>query len=123
MLIMMIQNAHASARIVRTIATLAALGCLCACSNIEKAPPAPQAIHAKEVIPLDVPEIMRGTIASETVLLGYDTPGSPGYQPIIARGYGLVVGLNGTGSRDIPTNVRAYMLNEIRKGGFGSRTY
>jgi hypothetical protein len=63
-------------------------------------------------IDLDVPRIMRGTVASEAII--------DGYQPVIVRGYGLVVGLNGTGSRDIPPQVRAHMLAEMARHGIGS---
>ena len=35
-------------------------------------------------------------------------------------GYGLVVGLNGTGSRDIPPAVRAHMVQEMARRGIGS---
>ena len=52
---------------------------------------------------------MRGTIASETIMLGY--------QPVVVRGYGLVVGLDGTGSRDIPPALRAHMLAEMARRG------
>lgn len=55
---------------------------------------------------------MRGTVASEAVL--------DGYRPVIVRGYGLVVGLEGTGSRDIPPNLRAHMLQEMARHGIGS---
>lgn len=96
---------------------------LVGCSGIEKAKPRPEAARINSGIEIDVPEIMRGTVASETVVLGYETPGSRGYSPIVARGYGLVVGLNGTGSRDIPPDVRAYMLAEARKQGVGSHRW
>ena len=49
---------------------------------------------------IDIQPIMRGTIASEAVFVGDS--------PTIVRGYGLVVGLRGTGSRDMPAPVRAF---------------
>lgn len=61
---------------------------------------------------IDVQPIMRGTIASEAVVTG-DTP-------TIVRGYGLVVGLDGTGSRDMPAPVRASMLQEMARRGVGN---
>ncbi len=61
---------------------------------------------------IDVQPIMRGTVASEAVVVG-DTP-------TVVRGYGLVVGLNGTGSRDMPAPVRAWMLQEMARRGVGN---
>lgn len=43
-----------------------------------------------------------GLIVSEAVL--------DGYEPVVVHGYGLVVGLDGTGSSDIPPDVRAHMI-------------
>jgi hypothetical protein len=59
----------------------------------------------------EVDPIMRGTVASEGILTGY--------QPTVVRGYGLVVGLKGTGSRLVPANVRAMMLAEMARRGVG----
>ena len=89
------------------------------CSSVEKAKPAPQSARVEPGVQVTVPEIMRGTIASEAILLGHGSPGQISYQPIIVRGYGLVVGLNGTGSSDIPHPIRVYMLAQASKGGFG----
>ena len=50
---------------------------------------------------MNVPQIKRGTISAETIVVGYAEANTPGYRPVIAQGYGLVVRLNGTGSRDI----------------------
>src|SRR5688572_24884897 len=68
------------------------------CSSVEKAKPVPQSARVDPEVKVNVPEIMRGTIASEAILLGHGNPGQISYRPIIVRGYGLVVGLNGTGS-------------------------
>ena len=106
------------------IVAITVLVCGGGCSNVEKAKPQPTSVRAQaQAIPLDVPEVMRGTIASETIVLGYSAPTSSNYHPIVVRGYGLVVGLNGTGSRDIPPPLRAHMLAEAAKGGFGSPRY
>ena len=59
----------------------------------------------------EVDPIMRGTVASEGLLTGY--------QPTIVHGYGLVVGLKGTGSRLVPAEVRAMMLAEMARHGIG----
>lgn len=61
---------------------------------------------------LDVDPIMRGTVASETVVTGF--------APTVVRGYGLVVGLKGTGSRLMPADVRAHMLQEMARRGVGN---
>lgn len=83
-----------------------------ACETVEKAKPKPSSAKADRTIPLDVPQIMRGTVASEAVLVGF--------KPIVARGYGLVVGLNGTGSRDEPAVLRQFMISEMARQGIGS---
>ncbi len=54
---------------------------------------------------------MRGTVASEAVVLGY--------RDVIVRGFGLVVGLRGTGSRALPADVRAFMLQDMGRKGIG----
>lgn len=97
----------------RTMTVFAAslLLALTACSNVEKAKPRPESARVSSGFDIDVPQIMRGTIASEAVL--------DGYLPVVVRGYGLVVGLNGTGCRDTPMEVRAHMLAEMARQGVG----
>ncbi|NBQ16318.1 MAG: hypothetical protein EBU31_17325, partial [Proteobacteria bacterium] len=51
-------------------------------------------------------------MASETGLVGFE--------PIVVRGYGVVVGLRDTGSRQMPSDVRAFLTQELAKRGFGS---
>lgn len=79
-----------------------------ACSSTPKRPnrakPAP-------VTSRDIPPILRGTIGAETRLEGLD--------PTIVTGYGLVVGLNGTGSSDVPLGVRAVLEREMLGLGVG----
>ncbi|MEX2672825.1 MAG: flagellar basal body P-ring protein FlgI [Phycisphaeraceae bacterium] len=58
------------------------------------------------------PEFLRGTIGSLTSVQGYE--------PVLVSGYGLVVGLDGTGSADAPPQLRQWMLGEMAKRGFGS---
>ena len=90
----------------------AALTLLPGCSGVEKAPPRPKFTAAPATLELDVPPIMRGTVASESIILGY--------QPVVVRGYGLVVGLQGTGSQDIPADLRSHMIQEMARRGIGS---
>jgi len=61
---------------------------------------------------LEIEPILRGTVASEAVVSGFE--------PVVVRGYGLVVGLNGNGSRLMPAEVRAYMLQEMARKGVGN---
>jgi len=85
-----------------------ALLLLTACSNVEKAAPTPRSSSATvQQPPMEVDPIMRGTVASEAVLLGFED--------VVVRGYGLVVGLQGTGSRAMPAEIRAFMLRELAK--------
>ena len=87
-------------------AVLAAGGC----SSIERtqAGPEPSRVTREgEVTP-----ILRGTVASAAVLQGF--------QPVIVHGYGLVVGLKGTGSNDVPPDVRAHMIATAARHGIGS---
>jgi flagellar basal body P-ring protein FlgI len=74
--------------------------------------PRPESARIESNFDFDTPQIMRGTVSAEAVL--------DGYRPVVARGYGLVVGLNGTGSRDIPPQVRAHMIQEMARHGIGS---
>ena len=61
---------------------------------------------------LDVDPMMRGTVASETAVDGLNS--------VIVRGYGLIVGLNGTGGRLMPAEVRAMMIQELARRGIGN---
>ena len=84
------------------------------CSTIERAKPRPRSARVDRSFELNTPRIMAGTIASQALILGY--------QPVVVRGYGLVVGLNDTGSRDIPPALRAHMLSEMARHGIGQQS-
>lgn len=56
------------------------------------------------------PDYLRGTVGSLTQLRND--------RPLLVSGYGLVVGLHGTGSNQVPAFLRGFMLNEMRKRGF-----
>lgn len=58
---------------------------------------------------------MRGSVGS------YASFGSIG--PELVSGYGLVVGLDGTGSSEVPAFLRDWLLNEMRRQGVGSARY
>lgn len=87
---------------------------LCACGElIEKVPERPKQDRLNSTnFVLDVDPMMRGTVASETAIAGLE--------PVIVRGYGLVVGLNGTGGRLMPAEVRAMMVQELARRGVGN---
>jgi hypothetical protein len=57
------------------------------------------------------PDWLRGSIGALATV--------DGYRPVVVSGYGLVVGLNDTGSGDCPAALRPFMLEMISKGGFG----
>jgi Flagellar P-ring protein len=87
---------------------------LAGCGEIvERAEPKPKldALNSRNFT-LDVEPLMRGTVASETLVTGF--------APTVVRGYGLVVGLNGNGSRLMPADVRAHILEEMRRRGVGN---
>ncbi len=63
------------------------------------------------IIVRDTPEILRDTIGAQTTVQGMDE--------ILVSGYGLVVGLNGTGGGDVPSAVRAVMEREMTLMGVG----
>ncbi|MBM4099210.1 MAG: hypothetical protein FJ260_04525 [Planctomycetes bacterium] len=102
----------------RTLAGMATAMLLAACSDmmVERAAPNLEKgsvdRSAVKVDSLDIDPIMRGTVASETGLVGFD--------PVVVRGYGIVVGLRETGSRQMPSDVRAFLTQELAKRGFGS---
>ena len=92
---------------------LTGVGCI---ENVERADRAtkPGERIDREPLPMEVDPIMRGTIAGESVLVGFDAT--------VVRGYGLVGGLTGTGSRIMPAEVRAYLLQEMARRGVGDPT-
>jgi hypothetical protein len=93
----------------RRIVAILIAALVTACSNIEEAAPRPKPslAAAKPTFEIEVDPILRGTIASEAILLGFND--------VVARGYGIVVGLKGTGSRTMPAEVRALLLQELSR--------
>jgi hypothetical protein len=59
----------------------------------------------------DVPPILRGTIGTEVDFRGIE--------PVLVSGYGIVVGLNGTGGDVLPDNIAATMEREMGLRGIG----
>ncbi len=87
---------------------------MASCSLIERTDKPPRASRVSLADQIEVPPILQGTIASETIL--------DGYQPVVVHGYGLVVGLDGTGSSDVPPDVRAHMIAMAARHGIGSES-
>jgi hypothetical protein len=109
-------------RIVQLVAAvlLTAMLAVPGCDNVERVGDVPRPGAADTGIVLDVPQIMRGTIASETVIRGYPQAGNWSYNNVVVRGYGLVIGLGENGSRDMAPDLRAHMLGEMSRMGGGS---
>ena len=79
-----------------------------ACSKTPQRPPGTVQVP---VVVRDTQSILRGTIGSEVTIRG--TEGT------IVSGYGIVVGLDGTGSGTVPIGVRSVLEEEMRKSGVG----
>ncbi len=96
---------------VRAVAALllASAALAVACS---KTPQRPASTVQVPVVVRDTQSILRGTIGSEVTIRG--TEGT------IVSGYGLVVGLDGTGSGTVPIGVRSVLEDEMRKYGVGT---
>ena len=95
---------------------------LAGCSSIERAHKKPRPVRSKISFNGEVPNMLRGTIKQHVGLMGYADTYSESYEPVIAAGYGLVVGLDGTGSSEIPPQVRAHMVADLAKRGIGQST-
>ncbi len=93
-------------RIVIALVAAFAAGC-----GADTSRPAPRARQPETLITRDVPSVLRDTIGAQT--------GLSGAEPILVSGYGLVVGLNNTGSGDIPGPIRAIMEREMSLMGIG----
>jgi len=98
------------ARICALAVVLLAVGCS---SGKKKPPPKPVEKYAT-LPPKKVPDFLKSTIYERVDLV--DT------EPLAVSGFGLVAHLQGTGDNTlVPTAVRAYMLNQMVKRGFGSK--
>ena len=68
-----------------------------------------------DVVFRDVPQVLAGTIGAQASIRGGEG--------LLVTGYGLVVGLNGTGDTEIPGPVRAYMEREMTLQGVGQERF
>ncbi len=91
---------------------LLAAACPLGCDTVERLPDTPAPERIQRVSRADIPRIMRGTVGSEVVIAGFT--------PVLVRGYGLVVGLEGTGCTTMPPDLREYMRREMERRGVGS---
>ena len=91
---------------------LAAIGGLVGCASGSKSRARPRA-EANAIVARDVAPALRGLIGAQASLQGRDT--------LLVTGYGVVVGLDGTGSTgDIPVPVRAVLEREMALRGVGA---
>jgi hypothetical protein len=86
-------------RLFAAILLALALAPACASKN------APKPRTVAPTITRDIPSSLRGTVMAEATLLKAD--------PVIVSGYGLVVGLNGTGGGDLDERIAASMEREL----------
>jgi hypothetical protein len=103
----------------RIIALITIFLLLTSCETIERADQKKLPKRARPTFNGDVPNMLRGTVKQHVALLGYTKEYRDEYKPIIAAGYGLVVNLDGTGSQDVPPQVRAHMIADLAKRGVG----
>ncbi len=97
-------------RFISRAAAIAALALLLGgCDTTREAPLAAE--RPKEVITRDVPQVLRNTIGAECTFRGLE--------PVLVSGYGVVVGLSGTGSRDVPLAIRSVLEREMTLQGVG----
>lgn len=108
--------------LMRIFVYLLAVTCLTACKSVERADENPRAIRANAQFTGEIPNMLRGTIKQHVALMGYDATYSETYEPMVAAGYGLVIGLEGTGSNEVPPQVRAHMLADLARRGMGEST-
>lgn len=99
----------------RTVLSAAAAASLCVgamsgCSS-SKPKPRPRAEAPIAAPARETPSILRGTIGAECRIAGAE--------PILITGYGIVVGLNGTGSGDAPPPIRAWLERQLALKGVG----
>jgi flagellar basal body P-ring protein FlgI len=83
-------------------------------TSCQETPPKPKPPQYPWFGKRDVPEFMAGTI--------YQVTNLQNDQPFLVSGWGLVVNLDGTGgSRQLSNNVKAFMVKEMARKGFGSK--
>lgn len=97
---------RASLRLLAPALLVSGLAALAGCGD----PPTREA-RSVEPIVREVPAVLRDTIGAQAALRGTE--------PILVSGYGVVVGLNGTGGGPLPVSVKANMERDLARGGIG----
>lgn len=92
------------------VAGLVVAGVTASCSD--QAPPKAPNKYA-DLPPRQVPEYLNGTIMQRAAVYNLN--------PLQINNWGLVVNLHGTGDSTAPSEVRAYMIRQMVKHGFGSK--
>lgn len=88
----------------RAVLTALAIGVLLGLPGCKSSPPPkPRAVTPSVV--RDVPSLLRGTVGAETTMNGAE--------PTLVSGYGLVVGLRGTGGLPLPPAIQSTMEREL----------
>jgi len=106
----------------RMFTILLVFALLPSCKTVERHGENPRAVRSAGELSGEVPNMLRGTIKQHVAMMGYDATFSDSYKPALAAGYGLVVGLNGTGSNEMPPQVRAHMIADLARRGIGEST-
>lgn len=97
-----------------TAAACALLAGTLACTLLPACESTPQRPRSVTPIVRDVPSVLRGTIGAEAEIVGT--------RPIIVSGYGLVVGVNGTGGGILNERIAATMEREMQLKGISKAT-
>jgi Flagellar P-ring protein len=92
-----------AARWLACLASAASLISLAACDS------PPKRLRTVTPVVRDVPSALRGTVGAEATIIGVD--------PIVVSGYGIVVGLNGTGGGILNERIAATMEREMALKG------
>lgn len=95
--------------LLRAVLSAIAAGLVAACGS-STPKPAPKAERVSVAV-RDVAPILSDTIGAQATVSGME--------PIFVSGYGVVVGLNGTGSTDVPLSVAAVLEDEMTRLGVG----
>jgi hypothetical protein len=88
----------------RTHGLIVAVLCLACSAGCSSGPP-PKARNVRPTVNRDVPAVLRGTIGAEASLRRI--------QPQLVSGYGIVVGLRGTGGGELPERIAVTMEREL----------
>jgi flagellar basal body P-ring protein FlgI len=92
------------------------------CSTVERLRDQKRATRSDSRYIGEVPNMLKGTVKHHVALMGFDSTYSDKVKPSVSAGYGLVIGLQGTGSSEIPPQVRAHMIADLARRGVGQST-